>query len=189
MADNSCDSHTIQVDEPLDTDNSSASSDTASPYNDGAPESVPPQPAADTQIDPSSHPTSPAIAHLVANPSLSLPPMASSNMLGNAGLSSGFALPANNPFTDSNEPVNPFTPSGTPLDTPMATPPPPRITGTSLTEAQSWSREICQGDRRSWPHWIFLRDNAFALTLTDRSHLEKKTFSRCTGRCFVHGQK
>lgn len=109
MADNSCDSHTIQVDELLDTDSSSSSSDTASPSIDGVPEhaSASPQPA----------------AHLVANPSLALPPMVSSNIHGNTGLSSGFALPASNPFTDSNEPVNPFTPSGTPLDTPMATPP------------------------------------------------------------------
>ncbi|CAO3568259.1 unnamed protein product [Mortierella alpina] len=39
-----------------------------------------------------------------------------------AGASSGFALPASNPFTDSSGPPNPFSPMGTPTETPAVTP-------------------------------------------------------------------
>ncbi|KAF9387346.1 hypothetical protein CPC16_007096 [Podila verticillata] len=39
-----------------------------------------------------------------------------------SGASSGFALPASNPFTTNVEPLNPFSPSVTPVDTPIPTP-------------------------------------------------------------------
>ncbi|KAF9981435.1 hypothetical protein BGZ75_007288 [Mortierella antarctica] len=39
-----------------------------------------------------------------------------------AGASSGFALPASNPFTDSSGPPNPFSPVGSPSETPVVTP-------------------------------------------------------------------
>lgn len=94
MADNRCDSHTVQVDEPLDTASSGANSDTL-PLVDG-----------DTVLHP-----------------LDTSTVVSSITHGNTGLSSGFSLPSTNPFTHSNEPVNPFSPTGSPQDTPMATPP------------------------------------------------------------------
>ncbi|KAF9114919.1 hypothetical protein BGX27_009466 [Mortierella sp. AM989] len=50
---------------------------------------------------------------------------------GNSGVSSGFSLPASNPFNDSNIPKNPFSPVGTPSETPMATPP-----GSPIAELQ-----------------------------------------------------
>ncbi|KAF9349009.1 hypothetical protein BGX26_012634 [Mortierella sp. AD094] len=49
--------------------------------------------------------------------------ISSSTTHGNSGVSSGFSLPASNPFTDSTVPKNPFSPIGTPSETPMATPP------------------------------------------------------------------
>ncbi|KAG0216521.1 hypothetical protein BGX28_000035 [Mortierella sp. GBA30] len=51
-----------------------------------------------------------------------LPSIASVNDYGNTGASSGFALPAANPFTNTNGPPNPFTPVVTPTETPLATP-------------------------------------------------------------------
>ncbi|KAG0348275.1 hypothetical protein BG004_005503 [Podila humilis] len=39
-----------------------------------------------------------------------------------SGASSGFALPASNPFTMNTEPLNPFSPVVTPVDTPIPTP-------------------------------------------------------------------
>ncbi|KAF9118444.1 hypothetical protein BGX30_004563, partial [Mortierella sp. GBA39] len=41
---------------------------------------------------------------------------------GNANASSGFSLPASNPFTDHNDPLNPFSPAQTPMVTPLGSP-------------------------------------------------------------------
>ncbi|KAF9931850.1 hypothetical protein FBU30_009430 [Linnemannia zychae] len=42
--------------------------------------------------------------------------------LSNAGASSGFSLPALNPFTDQNDPMSPFSPAHTPVATPLGSP-------------------------------------------------------------------
>ncbi|KAF9182676.1 hypothetical protein BGZ51_005744 [Haplosporangium sp. Z 767] len=51
-----------------------------------------------------------------------LPSLASATPHGNISASSGFALPAANPFTDSVGPQNPFSAEGTPVGTPIPTP-------------------------------------------------------------------
>ncbi|KAF8951114.1 hypothetical protein BGZ46_004162, partial [Entomortierella lignicola] len=50
-------------------------------------------------------------------------PFLSSLSQGNHGVSSGFSLPASNPFNEDSL-KNPFSPSGTPSETPAVTPPP-----------------------------------------------------------------
>ncbi|KAF9550839.1 hypothetical protein EC957_011386 [Mortierella hygrophila] len=60
------------------------------------------------------------IAHSSTSPSAAARTAETTN--GNANASSGFSLPASNPFTDHNDPLNPFSPAHTPMATPLGSP-------------------------------------------------------------------
>ncbi|KAI7817639.1 hypothetical protein BC939DRAFT_434710 [Gamsiella multidivaricata] len=113
-------SHAIQMDDPLDsnsTDTASISTVTTAGHGAVVPALILANitSASPTLIDT----ISPGSA--VISPRTTLPTTAN-NTHGNTGLSSGFALPTANPFTERGEPVNPFSPAGTPQETPMVTP-------------------------------------------------------------------
>ncbi|KAG0042036.1 hypothetical protein BGZ89_007101, partial [Linnemannia elongata] len=60
-------------------------------------------------------------AHISTSPPAAVARTAETT-IGNANASSGFSLPASNPFTDHNDPLNPFSPAQTPIATPLGSP-------------------------------------------------------------------